>query len=151
VGSGNDPGVDDHVRDGRDKPVLAGGRLQLIRAMRGEREDKQREEEGREQHQERESVSVVGVCWSGKLRVAVLPPGAQIHTAQEGKGESRPGGESAGAQASAGELLRDERSSGVRPGEIVRVSELGWGGEPLWGVGFEPEGLIGSRLIQPTI
>ena len=52
-----------------------------------------------------------------------LPAGAQIHSTQAGKGQSHIGGESAGAQASAGELLRDERSSGVRPGEIVRVSE----------------------------
>jgi hypothetical protein len=44
--------------------------------MRGEREDKQREKEGREQHQELESVFVVGVCGGGKLRAEVLPSGA---------------------------------------------------------------------------
>ena len=52
--------------------------------MRWEREDKQREEEGRKQHQERESVFVVGVCRSGKLRVAVLPAGTQIYSTEAG-------------------------------------------------------------------
>jgi len=59
---------DDHAGDGGHQSVQERGQLCLVLSVRPERSAEQPEEEGQGQRQERQQVSVVGVCRGGHFR-----------------------------------------------------------------------------------
>ena len=132
-GVGNILGRDDHAGDRADRALCQRGRLRLVLSSGGQPLRQQRHEEGREQPQERQQVSGVGVRGSGQLRGALQCEGASVAGAQDGADIARRGREGAGVQAGQSRVLRVARRCGVQRAEDVWIEIAAATASPSWG------------------
>lgn len=98
------------------------GNFVSYRSVREVRAHEQWQKEGRRQHQERQSVPVVGIHRSGQLRHPRLRACTTLLPAQSEQDESDFGAQGPRAQARTGQLLCHAREQAIRPGTTLRLT-----------------------------